>query len=106
MNLSTCEWHERGVSLNKSTPRTAPTTTTSEASVVDLETFHKHYPVVLVDSTGFLNLTSRVSKFTFLKLKHDAQLSLGLLNDESTDHFEDLFIRDHYFSICYDALIK
>ena len=113
LNLSTAEWHRRGVSLNKQTPaRTSSTTATTTSGGVehnlpiDLETFHKHYAVVLVDSTGFLNLAARLSKFTFLKLKHDAQLSLSLLNDESTDHFEDLFIKEHYFSICYDSLIK
>lgn len=98
--------HEKGISLNRSTVRTAVSSSSGEQGLIDLDTFHKHYSVVLVDSTGYLNLTSRLSKFTFLKLKHDAKLSLNLLNDESTDHFEDLFIKNHYFAICYDALIK
>lgn len=88
------EWHKRGL-RNK-----------SDSGGIDLATFHRHFPVVFVDSTGYLNLTAGLNKFTYLKLKHDAEKSLNLLNDESSDNFEDLFIKNHYFSAYFDSLIK
>jgi hypothetical protein len=88
------DWHKKGITALKT------------SASMDLDTFHKYYQVVFLDSTGNLNVTSRMSKYTFLKLKHDAQISLNLLNDEFTDNFDELFIKNHYLAISFDCLVK
>ncbi len=70
------------------------------------EDFHKYYQVVFVDSSGYLNVTSKLSKNAFLRVKHEANIAIQLLKNEFLDCFDALFIYNHSLDFRFDALIK
>lgn len=100
LNLSDANWDTKGISLRDFLNGS------DGPSLVKIDEFHKHYQVVFLDPTGFMNLASKMSRQTFLKVKHDAKISLGMLADEYTDNFDQLFIHNHSFQLEFDALIK
>ena len=72
-----------------------------------MEEFHKYYEVVFLDQSGLLNLTSKLSKSTYLRVKHEAKLSLKLLNNKTiSDCFQLLFIHDYSIQDCFDHFIS
>jgi len=84
-----------------------------ENSEVNLKTydltvadFHKCYQVVFIDVSGYLNITSNLSTNVFLRLKHEANISVSLLTNEMVDCFDSLFICNHTMDIRFDALIR
>ena len=87
-------------------PNSDETETHSKTYDLTVDDFHKCYQVVFVDSSGYLNLTSNVSKNVFLRLKHEASISIALLKNEFIDCFDALFISNHSVDIRFDALIK
>lgn len=99
LQLSEANWHTKGISLKNSD---------SEKNEIDLsvEDFHKYYQVVFIDPTGFLNIASKLNKNTFLRVKHEANITIQLLKNEFHDSFETLFINNHPMEIRFDALIK
>lgn len=97
--LSEANWHTKGISLKNSDSEKDE----KDLSIVD---FHKFYEVVFVDPSGFLNITSKLNKNTFLRVKHEANNTIQLLKNELFDSFETLFIHDHPMEIRFDALIK
>ncbi len=71
-----------------------------------LEDFHKCYQVVFIDVSGYLNITANLSTNVFLRLKHEANVSVSLLTNEGVDCFDPLFICNHTMDIRFDALIR
>ena len=93
LTLSDASWNQRGISLSSSKP-------------ISIEEFHMHYEVVFVDTTGYLNLASKMSAQTFLRVKHEAALGLNMLNDEFVDNFDQLFIKTQDSQLVFDSLIN
>ncbi|CAF0704690.1 unnamed protein product [Brachionus calyciflorus] len=105
INLSDANWDKKGISLRDFIKNDSETSNETK-SLCKIEDFHKYYQVVFLDSTGFMNITSKMSLETFQKVKFDAKISLNLLNDESIDNFDKLFIQNHSFLYECDALVK
>ena len=105
INLSEANWDKKGISLRDFVKNDSESSNDTK-SLVTIDHFHQHYAVVFLDSTGFMNITSKMSIQTFHKLKFDAKVSLSLLNDESVDNFDKIFIEMHQFSFECDSLIK
>jgi hypothetical protein len=47
-----------------------------------------------------------MSQNTFLKVKHEAIISLALLNNQFFNGFDELLIKNHSIEMSFDALIK
>lgn len=105
INLSEANWDKKGISL-KDFIKSDLDSSNENKNLVTIDHFHQYYPIVFLDSTGFMNITSKMSLQTFQKLKFDAKVSLSLLNDESADNFDKIFIEMHQFSLECDALIN
>ena len=107
MALSGADWSSTGISIKANKLTVPGSLTPSKSSVTDFqfEDFHKHFDVVFADHSGYLNLCGRMSLNTFEKLRHDATLSLRLLNDEMFNCFEQLFIKNHCMEMSFDALV-
>jgi U3 small nucleolar RNA-associated protein 22 len=105
LTLSEANWHTNGLNLNDLVEEKLDDETKSKHNV-DMSNFHKHYQVVFIDSTGYLNISARMSKNTFLMAKHEASVSLRQLNDDLYDCFENLFIVEHQFEFRFDSLIS
>ncbi len=95
--LSEANWHQHGITLSYSS---------SLKAVIPIEDFHKYYEVVFLDTTGYLNLTSKMITQTFLRLKHEAKLGLNMLNNEHVDNFNNLFIKKQDSQLVFDSLIR
>ena len=68
--------------------------------------FHKLFEVVFVDQSGYLNICSKMSRNTFLRVKYEANISLGLLGNNSFNSFVELFIKNHSIEMSFDALMR
>jgi U3 small nucleolar RNA-associated protein 22 len=102
LNLSEADWHTKGISVKDSLK-----VETVDAKQLSLSEFHKSYQVVFIDSTGYLNVTSKMSAQTFLRVKHEAQLGMSLLNNElAADNFNQLFIKNQTSQLVFDALLR
>lgn len=73
-------------------------------NIVPLEKFHAAYEVVFVDSTGYFNLCGNMSSITYHRIQHEAVMALKLLEKESTESFEDLFVIKVPFVESFDAV--
>ena len=71
-----------------------------------LEKFHAAYEVVFVDSTGYFNLCGNMSSITYHRIQHEAVMALKLLEKESTESFEDLFVIKVPFVESFDAVCQ
>lgn len=105
INLSEANWDKKGISLRDFIKNDSESSNETK-NLVTIDHFHQHYSIVFLDTTGFMNITSKMSIQTFQKLKFDAKVSLSLLNDESADNFDKIFIQTHQFSLECDALIN
>ncbi|KAJ8718272.1 hypothetical protein PYW08_002509 [Mythimna loreyi] len=79
--LKTSDLDTKGISLCKGTD-TAPT----------LEDFHKHFPVVFIDKTGFYNICWQMCKGTYLALKRECALAVDMLDNGKINSFLPLFM--------------
>ncbi|KAJ1679267.1 U3 snoRNP protein, partial [Spiromyces aspiralis] len=61
--------------------------------VFEIDAFAKHYPAVLVDPTGRLNILAGVSKWELAHLQFEARSSLDYLEDGSHDRFVAIFLQ-------------
>ena len=66
----------------------SPTTHTQSS----LDSFHSSFDVVLVDSSGYLNLCAGMSRERYQWLKQEASLALSFLDDPTINGFEALFM--------------
>ncbi|KAJ3032596.1 hypothetical protein HDV00_007333 [Rhizophlyctis rosea] len=57
------------------------------------ETFVKNYDVVIVDPSGRVNLAAGMSRGMLDELQHEARVSMRMLNDTGSDHFDSLFLK-------------
>ena len=71
-----------------------------------LRSFHAAYDVVFVDSAGFLNLCSNMSKEKYCWLQHEASLALKLLDASSSLGFQALFMRSMPLEQSFDILYR
>ncbi|XP_042871815.1 nucleolar protein 6-like [Penaeus japonicus] len=83
LSISTSDWTKEGFSMGP----------TSSEDAVPLESYHNIYEVVFVDPSGMLNLTAAMSSIDFLRIKHEAELAMKILDSSATESFESLFIR-------------
>jgi hypothetical protein len=102
LNLSEANWHTNGISVKDSLKLES-----IDPKHIPISEFHKHYQVVFLDSTGYMNITSKMSLQTFLRVKREARLGMSLLNNElSGDNFNQLFINNQSPQIVFDALMR
>ena len=59
-----------------------------------------------MDSTGYFNLCGNMSSATYHRLQHEAIVALQLLDRESTESFEDLFMTKMPFVQSFDAVCQ
>lgn len=78
--------------------------TKADPSLPSLASFHSSFDVVFLDSSGYLNLCSCVSRDRFLWLQHEAQLGMAFLDDTAVSGFEALFMRPVAMVQKFDAL--
>ncbi len=71
-----------------------------------LTEFQKHFPVVFIDPSGYLNMCSKMSENTYLKVKQEATLAIEFLNNSFIESFDPLFMKKFSFVKQFDALIK
>ena len=71
-----------------------------------LEKFHAAFEVVFVDSTGYYNLCGNMSSATYRRVQHEAVMGLKLLEKESTESFEDLFMTKMPFVESFDSVCQ
>jgi hypothetical protein len=93
-------WHEKGISIYDEIDNHKEKTIN-----INVADFHKHFEVVFIDPSGYLNIASKMSKSTFLRVKKEAKLSIMLLNSKLIDCFQYLFIHDRSFEDCFDAIV-
>ncbi|CAI5720395.1 unnamed protein product [Hyaloperonospora brassicae] len=67
-----------------------------------MQTFRDSYDVVFLDSSGRLNLFSRVTRGAWEEIRHAAAESVKLVQDSTLDKFRSLFITKHEFWTRYD----
>ncbi len=102
LTLSEANWHTKGISVKDSLK-----VETVDPKQISISEFHKHYQVVFLDSTGYLNITSKMSLQTFLRIKREARLGMNLLNNEiACDNFNQLFITNQCPQLVFDALLR
>ncbi len=64
------------------------------------------FPIVFMDRSGTINLTSRVSLGRYYELRHDATISVAALDDPVLDGFESLFMRPNAFYSRCDMYLR
>ncbi|XP_044943841.1 nucleolar protein 6 isoform X1 [Mustela putorius furo] len=64
----------------------------SDPSLPALADFHQAFPVVFLDSSGFLNLCADVTASTYHQVQHEARLSMALLDSRADDGFQLLLM--------------
>ena len=78
----------------------------TQSTKIDLNDYHKHYETVIIDSSGYLNICTKLDKTTFNKVKHEARLCINFMKSEPFDCLEKLFIKNHSIEISFDSLIN
>ena len=66
------------------------------------EAFKEAFPVVFLDQSGRLNLTSRVTLGGIKELQHEANLAMGYLKEDAKRGFQALFLQPVSFSLKFD----
>jgi hypothetical protein len=85
----------------------SPSPPTIVADAERLAPFTRIFDVTLLDTSGALNLMSRVSRASFDELAHEATLTLSYLDDErNTDPFDATFMLPTRFSNKFDFYIR
>ncbi|KAF3821317.1 hypothetical protein GH733_011470 [Mirounga leonina] len=64
----------------------------SDPSLPALADFHQAFPVVFLDSSGYLNLCADVTASTYHQVQHEARLSMALLDGRADDGFQLLLM--------------
>ncbi len=110
LQLSEAKWHETGISI-KANRLSIPEEVSVAGKQVKsdefkFEDFHRHFDVVFADHSGYLNVCGQMGRSTFLRVRQEASLSIGLLNNEKFNGFEELFIKSHSIEMSFDALVR
>ncbi|XP_002731732.1 nucleolar protein 6, partial [Saccoglossus kowalevskii] len=92
--LANSDWTRRGISLCKHED--------DEPITAD---YHKHYDVIFIDTSGYVNLCADVSRLAYLQVKHEAELSLKYMESISAvDSFQALFMTKVPFTRKFDHI--
>ncbi|CAL8143169.1 unnamed protein product [Orchesella dallaii] len=78
----------------------------SFADDVDMKLAHNQFDTVFLDSTGLLNFTSNLSKFTYKRLQFEAQRALRIIDGGNVSGFMALFITPVKFAMNFDHVIR
>ncbi|XP_033188012.1 nucleolar protein 6 Mat89Ba [Bombus vancouverensis nearcticus] len=88
------DWCESGVSMNQ-----------NEESKDRILKYHEYYDCVFLDSTGYYNITTDLSKATYRWVQKEAELSLNHLDNAHANSFQSLFMRKVPFYMAFDHFI-
>ena len=100
--IATTDWTEQGLCMAE------------KDMDVDMKSFHKMYPVVFVDTSGYLNLCANVDKISYQMVRNEAKICMELLDNGTADSFDCLFMKklnffeatDHAFRLNQNDDIK
>lgn len=97
VQLSEMEWNKNALNMISSE---------SSLNKTDLNEYFKHYEIVFIDPSGYLNICSKLDRTTFEKVKHEAKLCSNFIKQEPFDCLDKLFIKNHSFEFSYDSLVR
>lgn len=66
----------------------------------------KHFPVVLPDATSLHNICWEVKQDDYLRLKHEAKLTIESLDSNAKQSFEHAFMKKIDFYSKFDAILQ
>lgn len=95
LNLSSSKWDTEGISLAAST---------LDVNKPSLEDFHKHFEVVFIDSSGYLNLAGNLSKDLYGRVKQESLRAIQCLDNKKSDSFNFLFMKKFPIFTQYDHI--
>lgn len=88
------DWCETGATMNE-----------NNDSKNRVSCYHNYYECVFLDSTGYYNITSNLSRATYKWVQKEAELSLNHMDSVHADSFQSLFMRKVPFRLAFDQLI-
>ncbi|XP_033341934.2 nucleolar protein 6 Mat89Ba [Megalopta genalis] len=88
-------WHESGITMSQ-----------DEDSRDRVSIYKNYYDCVFLDSTGYYNIASYLSKSTFSWIQREAELCLHHLDSAHVDSFQSLFMRKVSFYKAFDHVIR
>ncbi|KAF9424543.1 hypothetical protein HW555_000354 [Spodoptera exigua] len=95
--LKTSELDTKGISLNKMQEKdTCPS----------LEVFHKHFPIVFIDKTGYYNICWQMCKGTYAALKRESALAVDMLDNGKINSFIPLFMTPVKPLLQFDHILR
>uniref|UniRef100_A0A2P2I6Y2 Nucleolar protein 6 n=1 Tax=Hirondellea gigas TaxID=1518452 RepID=A0A2P2I6Y2_9CRUS len=109
---SECNWTEAGISLHDAMKQQRKRYRNGELAVnplantiISTAQFLDLYPAVFVDSSGYLNIAAALTPQLFKQLQQEARSGLQILNSNTADSFELLFIKRVDFNLAFDQRI-
>ncbi len=70
-----------------------------------LDDFHKHFELVMVDSTGYNNILANVSCDLYKKLREESLNAIKSLNDKTINSFQILFLTKVPIQLQFDHVL-
>ncbi|XP_050563748.1 nucleolar protein 6 [Spodoptera frugiperda] len=95
--LKTSELDTKGISLHK---------TQEKDTCPSLEVFHKHFPVVFIDKTGYYNICWQMCKGTYAALKRESALAVDMLDNGKINSFIPLFMTPVKPLLQFDHILR
>lgn len=95
LQLTQSDWTQKGISLVEISTDNQPT----------LEEFHEAFEVVFIDPLGLLNICANMSAVTFYRVRHEAEMALKFIDDNSSNSFDALFMLPVPFVQRFDHLL-
>ncbi|CAH0587856.1 unnamed protein product [Chrysodeixis includens] len=92
--LKASELDTKGISLHKGD------------SAPSIEEFHKHFPVVFIDKTGYYNLLWQMDLGTYSALKRECALAVEMLDNGKINSFLPLFMMPLKPLMKFDHLLR
>lgn len=94
--LGSAEWDKNGIIVSEES---------RDQNLPSMEQFHEHHNIVFVDFTGHHNLCYGMGVTAFRRIKHEAQLALHALDNQSVNSFQVLFMTPVPFYRHYDHVL-
>jgi len=94
--VASTDWSVKGITLCKDV----------DADEKSIENFHSVFDVVFIDSSGSLNICASIDKTTYQWIRHQAKLSMDILDNSGTNGFHGLFMKSYDFIQSVDQLFK
>ncbi|XP_075979856.1 nucleolar protein 6 Mat89Ba [Anticarsia gemmatalis] len=79
--LKTTDLDKKGLSLHK-----------GQEPCPSIEEFHKHFPIVFIDKTGYYNICWQLGRGTYYALKRECALAIEMLDNGKINSFIPLFM--------------